>query len=108
MISIDIVNTTIENYSKICNEIAIIYKEWQQLKLQKLGYTWGFNTKEKTQFIMPIIDPIIFNKNLVEINKNRGCNFSFPISWISNKNWKNEAITGIQTERSIEILNKLN
>jgi len=91
-----------KDHQLINNEVSIIYKKFQELKLKILGYSWN----NKCVSIFDVIE-LDYNNKLFFINKKRGCYLSFPIRWLSDPNWEKEAIEGIKIERDYALIDKL-
>lgn len=106
MISAEIVSIVIKNTDLIEKEINNIYFEWQKLKLKHLGYTWGFTRLSKDTTIRPVYS-VKWNSKFITINETKGCEFIFPTRWVSDENWKLEALTGINSELNIVLVEKL-
>ena len=95
-----------ENQNSIKDYIALIYHQYQILKLQKFGYTWGYNSTSNTKTVYGVFD-FCYDTNFVYINGNRGCGLQFPISWLGDEQWKNEAEISIEYEYNNLLIHKL-
>jgi hypothetical protein len=94
---------------EIENEIAIIYDEYQRLKLKILGYTWGNDGNYGTTFTQVsevcIIESI--TEKHITINPNRYNELVMPTVWVSNPNWQDEATEILKEILGHNLLEKL-
>jgi hypothetical protein len=106
MIPVEVVKIVAENTELIEKEIEHIYAEWQAIKLKNLGYTWGFGRRSKDTTIRPVYNRK-WNLKFITVNSGQGCEFIFPTRWISDENWKIEAMLGITNEVNLVLIEKL-
>jgi hypothetical protein len=88
-----------ENKGSLYLEVEKIYKRFQQLRLEITGASWTL----KSDKIYDVFD-VDHNETGFIINKNRGCQFEFPIRWVIDPKWEKEAINGIKLERDANLL----
>jgi hypothetical protein len=95
------VNSMLELRMWIETDISVIYKEWQKMKLEHLGYTWGYRKDRGTTQIIPVLS-LTYNYEKVSVNANLGSAFEFPTRWLYS-DWKDEALKGLGIEKSLEV-----
>jgi hypothetical protein len=102
----NIVLDTLKNYALLEIEIAKIYKEWQELRIEITGgnYYWHDRTTKYPIYRWRTINDLIFVNE--QLNQEGG-SLEFPISWLWNPDWKAEAVIPLKKILGQMVLEKM-
>jgi len=100
----------IETLDAFKKDVRKLYDDWQFLKLEVLGYTWGpYDNHELSETLCShfYFEISSWDENFLHINYIRGGHAKLPTKWLIDPNWKIKAKEQFLKFTQEEMLKKL-